>query len=135
MFFKAMTVAACVMVSVGAAFAGETTRDQDGALAYRFTQCERPVEPVLATDDRLSGRVTAKAKRRAVSQYNNYVKAIDLYLQCISGEAQADLDAYYAAVTTRLNSEQEETLARARAMRARLTPPESQSSGAPQPQP
>ena len=104
------------LCSVVGAAAGETTTDEQGALDYAFTICKKPDAPVLATDRRLSGAVTRKARNRAIIQYNAHVEAVNAYLKCVSDEARADLDAYYAAVTATLQREQAHVLGRADAL-------------------
>ncbi len=128
---------ACGAVALGAASAQDVTplepeapasveapmepaSDETVAAAYRFDDCVRPQEPVLATDEKSRGRVTLAAEKRAVRQYNAHVEEANAYMRCIADEAQRDLDAYYQAVTAALEAEQASVMSDLGVMRDKL---------------
>ena len=93
------------------AFAGELvlapeTDEQGAGLVYEFTECVRPPAPTFKIDPRSKGSIRRAERNRAVDQYNEHVKAANSYMRCLADEAQRDLEAYYAAVSTALDEAQ-----------------------------
>jgi len=107
----------------GAALAGVYTPIGATGGSYRFEACASPAEPDLGVDPALKGRDFVKARNAAVARYNAYVGQIDAYLACITGEAERDLLAHYAAVSAALEAEQASVIGRADALRAALAAP------------
>ncbi len=93
---------------------------QPARVSYEFDECERPVEPVLATDPTSQGRITVAARNRAVRQYNAHVEASNAYMRCLAEEAERDLKAYYMAVSAALDAEQADVMTDLEALREDL---------------
>ena len=98
------------------ASAGELENTAAGA-EYRFVKCAKPAEPDMTVDPQLSGRKLRERQNAQVQAYNVYVDGVNEYVVCLAAEAKADLEAYYAAVSARLDAEQEAISERADALR------------------
>jgi hypothetical protein len=112
---------------LAAAFAGGAAPAQDSAqpagTAYVFSDCTRPGAPELMFDPSLKGRAAINAYNAAVRRFNAHVAAVNEYFKCLGAEADRDLKAYYAAVSSQLEAEQQAALGELDALRAGLRLP------------
>lgn len=78
------------------AMAGSVTSN-DGQFAWQPAQCQAPVMPssLLAADP----ETPADDMNKMVTEYNQYTQAMQVYLDCISKEAQTDANAIGQSIT------------------------------------
>ena len=87
---------------------------------YRFDRCERPPEFEL---ENLTGKSDAQqraAHNVETKRYNAYIATVNVYLQCLSQQAESDIDAYYNKVSGALDAESASILGDVEAKRAAL---------------
>lgn len=113
------------LAASGPAWAGELTAPPGAAAQYVFVACARPAEPDMKLDPALKGRARQGAHNEKVRAYNVYIDGVNEYVECLGGEARRDLEAYYAAVTSRLDAEQAAIFERSDALRPGRIAPKS----------
>ncbi|MFY9288153.1 MAG: hypothetical protein WAO98_06590 [Alphaproteobacteria bacterium] len=92
---RAVYVLLALLMSITTATAGEVTV-ANGQATWRSTQCVQPTTPPsLLEADRLS---PANDMNVLVTQYNEYVKLMRIYMDCMSNEAQNDANATSNAI-------------------------------------
>jgi hypothetical protein len=115
-------ILATAIASPAFASAGELRPAPAGGFDYAFSGCAKPAEPDMAVDPTLKARARALAENERVKAYNVYIEGVNEYVDCLGAEAKRDLEAYYAAVNTRLEAEQEAIFGRAEELKPRKRP-------------
>jgi hypothetical protein len=78
-------------------YAGTLT-GADGHATWQSTQCKEPLEP--SSIMRAHHEMPAERMNILMSQYNDYVKAMQGYLDCVSNEAQTDSNTANQAISS-----------------------------------
>jgi hypothetical protein len=105
----------CLLASP--AFAGEVTIT-NGQATWRSTQCMAPVTPAVLNGT--SSEAAASDVNTRVTQYNDYTRLVQVYLDCMSNEAQTDATGASSAVIASATAQMNEVQQRANALGAPL---------------
>ena len=87
--------------------AGEFEKIGASAGQYTFTQCLEPQMPVLALDPKKTGNAAVLDYNRQVDRLNVYLAKVQAHMECLSAEADLDLQTYYNAVSASLTVRQQ----------------------------
>ncbi len=95
-----------LLLSTQAAIAGEYTPIGKTGGQYSFTDCPKPVSPTLKLDTARLGRGAVRDYNAQVAKFNSYIADVQAYMDCLSAEADRDLETYYKAVSVSLEAQQ-----------------------------
>lgn len=95
------------------AFAGEVTI-ANGEAGWKSTQCPAPVVPAVLSG--VDSESSANDVNSRITQYNTYLKQVQVYMDCMSSEAQRDATAASTAIVNSAQAQIIEVHQRAEAL-------------------
>lgn len=93
-------------IASGAVLAGEYTPIGKTGGQYTFTECEKPPSPILALNPKKVGNAAVRDYNAQIAKYNGYIANVQVYMDCLTHEADRDLETYYKAVNASLEEQQ-----------------------------
>ncbi len=73
-----------------------------GQLVYSFNDCTEPEAPEISLTAKRRQNAAIREYNREVQEFNGYLAKVEVYMDCLTAEADRDLKAYYDAINSSL---------------------------------
>jgi len=103
---SALVLALGVLTMASQAVAGDYEKIGTTGGRYQFTDCARPEAPTLTLNRKKTGNAAILDYNVQVDRMNKHLERVQVYMTCLSAEADRDLQTYYNAVSASLLARQ-----------------------------